>query len=102
MSAAIREIHEPRERASAAVAAFFRYVADVVERNECDDESPAGLFNAAVVAAIAIINLGRLPPMTASDAEQVTRMIDRYLVGRGVTTLDIINTLRALADEVSP
>lgn len=102
MTAAVAEIQEPRERRSAPVAAFFRYIADAVELNERDGVSPAELFKAAVVGALALVNLGTLPALTALDAEQATRMIDRSLVGRGVTARDIINTLRALADEVSP
>ncbi len=102
MTAAMHEIHEPHERASAAVAAFLRYTADTAELNALHIDDPADLFAAAVSASVAVVNLGTLPPMTAVDAEQVTRMVDRHLVGHAVTASDIVATLRALADEVSP
>jgi hypothetical protein len=93
---------DARERTSAAVAAFFRYAAATAELSAPHFDDPAELFAAAVSATVAVVNLGTLPPMTAADAEQVNRMADRYLVGRGVTAREMIATLRALADEASP
>ena len=87
---------------SAALAAFFRYAADAVELNDRPDRDPAELFDAAIRTTVAAVNLGTLPAVSALDAEQAQRMIDRHITGRYLTTGDVINILRGLAAEVTP
>lgn len=92
----------PRERTSAALAAFFSYAARTIEMNARDDVPPGILFGDAVIAACAVVNLGTLPMLDAADCDQMERMLERHLYGRGVTTLDVINILDGLAAEVTP
>ena len=93
---------EPSEPRSAALAAFFRYAADAAEMNADMFHDPANLFDAAIRATVAVVNLGTLPAISATDAEQAQRMIDRHITGRCLTGADVINVLRGLAAEVTP
>lgn len=101
MSAAIVVPNAPRERTSVALAAFFDYVAHVVEMND-ERPDPVRLFGEAVHAACAVVNLGALPMPSADDCDAIRRMFERHLYGRGVTTRDIVNILRGLSAEVTP
>lgn len=87
-----------RHPPSPALAVFFRYAADVAEENA--SAVPLGdLLQAALDGASAVVRLGTLPAVTASEEEQARAMIDRAFRDVDVTARDIVVALRALAVE---
>jgi hypothetical protein len=90
------------EPPSVVLAAFFDHAARAADANERRIVDPISLFETTIADAVAAVNGGRLPPLSALDAEQATRMIERTITGRCSTVRDVARLLHAIAEEVSP